>query len=445
MAKINHSNLAGAGDSGASVAQQFGRPTRTRYWVVFFAITLAVVTYIDRVSMSQAAPFVAADLKLTKVQIGWAFSAFAFAYALFEIPGGWLGDWLGPRRVLMRIVLWWSFFTAATGWAWNHTSLVVTRFVFGAGEAGCFPNLAKSFTTWLLPHERVRATGLMWLAARWAGAFTPLLVLWLIRTLSWRMAFQIFGVLGVIWACFFWHWYRDKPSEHWGVSRAEVELLREGEETAAGHGDVPWRRFLASKTVWMLWLQYSSVSYGWSFYITWLPTYIREGRGQTVGNAALLAVLPLFFGGIGSFVGGFSLDRLSGWVNSPRAARKFIAALGCAGAGALLICSVHIHAALAGMVIIGLASFCNDLALAPAWAACMDVGGKYTGSLSGSMNMMGNLGGAVAPVMVGYLLTWTHQNWAVPFYVAGGIYFLGSIAWMTLDPVTPLDTQPADH
>src|SRR5947209_16105828 len=133
------------------------RPSRVRYWVIVFAVTLAVVTYIGRVSISFAAPAMSQDLGLTAVQMGWAFTAFGWAYALFEIPGGYLGDWMGPRSVLTRIVLWWSFFTAATGWAWNFLSLCVTRFLFGAGEAGCFPNVTKAFTTWLPQNEIGRA------------------------------------------------------------------------------------------------------------------------------------------------------------------------------------------------------------------------------------------------------------------------------------------------
>ena len=114
------------------------KASRVRNWVIVFAVTLAVVTYIDRVAISWAAPAMSYELGLSKERMGWAFFAFGWAYALFEMPGGYLGDWLGPRSVLTRIVLWWSFFTAATGWVWNFTSLVVTRFLFGAGEAGCF-------------------------------------------------------------------------------------------------------------------------------------------------------------------------------------------------------------------------------------------------------------------------------------------------------------------
>src|SRR5437899_9034383 len=162
--------------------------TRVRRGVVVAAVTLAIITYIDRVCISQAAPAMRASLGLSAVQMGWAFTVFSWAYALFEIPGGWLGDRLGPRRVLTRVVVWWSFFTAATGWVWNATSLLVTRALFGAGEAGCFPNLTRAFTTWLPTRERDRAQAILWLSARWGGAFTPIIVAYLLDYMSWRHA-----------------------------------------------------------------------------------------------------------------------------------------------------------------------------------------------------------------------------------------------------------------
>ncbi len=151
--------------AGPTGSPESTRPTRARYWVIVFAVTLAVIQYIDRVCISQAAPFIAADLKLTPSQMGWVFSAFTLAYALFEIPTGWLGDKIGARSVLLRVVLWWSFFTAATGWAWNYGAMLVTRFLFGAGEAGCFPNLTKALSTWLPKRDRTRAQSLMWMGA----------------------------------------------------------------------------------------------------------------------------------------------------------------------------------------------------------------------------------------------------------------------------------------
>jgi MFS family permease len=265
------------------------RPTRVRYWVIVFAVTLAVITDIDRVCISQAAGHITRDLGLTQVQMGAVFSAFAWAYALFEVPGGFLGDWMGPRKVLMRIVIWWSFFTAATGWAWNFSSLVVTRFLFGAGEAGCFPNLTKAFTVWLPQEERVRAQGIMWLSARWGGAFTPYLVVMVFQLMDWRRAFELFGAIGVIWAVLFFKWFRDNPAHKKGVNAAELKLLSDSQELGAGHAHVPWGQFVRSRQVLLLCGQYFCLSYGWYFYITWLPTYLSEARHLTIERGALLA------------------------------------------------------------------------------------------------------------------------------------------------------------
>lgn len=420
-------------------------PTRTRYKVVLSAVVLSVITYIDRVSISQAAPAITEELGLTRVQMGWAFAAFSWAYALFQIPGGWMSDWIGPRRVLTGIVVWWSIFTAATGWVWSAVSLTVARFLFGAGQGGGFPVLTKSFTTWLPVHERVKAQGVMWLSARWGGAFTPLLVVGLMQVVSWRRAFEIFGLLGLLWAFGFWRWYRDNPRDHSEPNAAELELLRESQKTASGHGRVPWGRFLTSGTVWLLWVQYFCIAYGWYFYITWLPTYLQEGRGQTLEGSALLSVFPLFFGGLGSLFCGFVLTRLERWMGSVPRARRFIAGVGCFAAGAMLIVSAHIADVFWAMVAMGLASFANDLAMPPSWGACMDVGGRYAGSLSGSMNMAGNMAGWVAPPLVAYILVWTNENWALTFYLSAVIYFIGMVCWMFIDPLTPLDESRAEE
>jgi MFS family permease len=410
--------------------------------VIVFAVTLAVVTYIDRVAISFAAPFISDDLHLTKVQFGWAFTAFGWAYALFEVPGGYLGDWIGPRRVLTRIVVWWSIFTAATGWAWNFTSLVVTRFLFGAGEAGCFPNVTKAFTTWLPANERVRAQGIMWLSARWGGAFTPLLVAQVMGVVGWRHAFELFGVLGLFWAVIFFFWYRDNPLKNPKLNEGERELLRESSKMAAGHGDVPWGLFLGSKQVWMLLWQYFALSWGWYFYVTWLPTYLKEGRNLDIGTSKWLAILPLFCGGLGnpaSLVLTKYLNRLTGNIITTR---RIMACVGFAGAAGFLTFSTVVSDPTQAMIVIGIASFFNDLVMPHAWAAAMDVGGPHAGTLSGAMNMWGNIGGALSPLAIGYMLSWTNNNWNLTFYVSAAIYVTGIIFWLLLDPVTPLEQKP---
>ncbi|HPD29496.1 MAG TPA: MFS transporter [Phycisphaerae bacterium] len=413
-------------------------PTRTRFWVIVFAVTLAVVTYIDRVCISQAAPFIRQDLGLSEVQMGLAFAVFFWTYALFEIPGGWMGDRWGARRVLMRVVVWWSFFTVATGWAWNLASLVTARALFGAGEAGCFPNVTKAFATWLPRGERVRAQGLMWLSARWGGAFTPLLVILVLKFLSWRQAFGAFGLLGVIWAVFFYRWYRDDPRDNPHVNAAELALIPTASETAPVHQAVPWRKLLRSKTVWLLCAQYAFLSYGWTFYITWLPTYLKEARGLQLGTGAVLAGIPLLFGGVGSLCSGFIGGHFERKGGNARRIRRLMACAGCLGAAGCTAVSVSIHSPLTAMIVMGLASFFMDLAVPPSWAVCMDVGGRACGTLSGGMNMMGNLAGSLGPLATGFLLVRTGHNWDVVLYTFAGAYFMGTFCWMFLDPVTPL-------
>ena len=412
------------------------RPTRARYVAVGFAMVLAIIQYLDRVGISQAAPAIQRDLHLSKVQMSWALSAFVFAYALFEIPGGRLGDRIGPRRVLMRIVLWWSFFTAAVGSTWNATSLIVTEALFGAGEAGCFPNLTRIFTTWLPKGERDRAQGMLWLAARWSGAFTPLIVAYLLDLMSWRRAFELFGVVGVVWAIAFFTWFRDDPRTHPSVNEAELALMPTHAETAHG-GDTPWRRIFGNRSVWLLCVQYACLSYGWYFYVTWLPTYLREARHTSVKFGALLASLPLLLGGIGSLISAQIIPRLARRTGL-LLARRIVAIIGFVGASASIMTFLQVADPVRAMFLLGLAGFFNDFVMPAAWAGCMDIGGRNSGTVSGSMNMLGNLGGALSPLAVGYILAFTN-NWTLTFYVSSAIYLLGGVCWLFIDAHTPIE------
>lgn len=416
-------------------------PSRTRRVVLFFAITLAVITYVDRVCISQAAPLMQSELGLTKIQMGYAFTAFGWAYALFEIPGGWLGDRIGPRNVLMRVVSMWSVFTIVTGWAWNLVSLVVCRFFFGVGEAGCFPNITKVFTHWFPSSERVKAQGVLWLSARWGGAFTPLVVGWMLAGggdgkfglgLHYHWVFLIFGSLGVWWAVAFFRWFRDHPKDHPGVNAAELAII--GETQHAGHQAVPWRKLFASRTVWMLWGQYFFMSYAWYFYITWFPTYLKEhfnGLGDL--ERALLACVPLFFGGLGSLACAIFSAAIERKLGSAALTRRVLGASGMGLAGVMLIVSMQFTAPLVSVLAIGCAAFFSDLALPGAWGACMDVGGRHTGTLSGSMNMMGNAGGAIAPMAVPLVLAATNNSWTINMSLFALSYFLGAVCWLFID------------
>ncbi len=415
------------------------RPTHTRYWVVLFAVVLAIIQYIDRVCISQAAPLISKDLHLDKAQMGWVFSAFTLAYALFEIPAGYLGDRIGPRKVLLRIVLWWSFFTAATGWMYNWLSLIVARFLFGAGEAGAFPNLTKAFNRWLPLQERTRGQGVLWMSARLGGAFTPALVYQCLQFVTWRTSFLLFGLLGVAWAIVFAFWYRDDPRAHPQVNAAEAALLP-AQAPAHEHLDVPWTKICRSKTVWCLCGQYFACGYSFYFFITWFPTYLLEARNFNLKASALLAGTPLFLGACGCLLAGWLSPILSARLGSVRRTRRWLGAIAAVGAAGFLLLPGWTADPYLAVAAIALTSFCNDLQMPGAWTACMDVGGRFVGTLSGTMNMMGNLGGFVSSVVCGYVVHRT-GNWNVAFYVTAALYVMGVVCWLVMDPVTPLEEQ----
>ena len=281
------------------------KPTHARYWVVIFALALAMVMYIQRVAISQAIVPISADLHLDKAQTGLVLGAFGLSYALFEIPMGLLGDKLGVRWVLSQLVLIWSLFTALTGAAWNLTSLWILRFLFGAGEAGCFPNLTRMLSAWLPLNERVRAQAVMWAFGRWGGALAPPVAFFVIYHFGWRWGFVALAMLGVGWVAFFLPWFRNDPAEHKSVNKAELEMLEQSRALVLHDHGMPWYKLLLQKDIAFLGLQYFGFSYTWYFYVTWLPTWLQQARHLDPKTAAGYAMIPLALGGCGSIVSGF--------------------------------------------------------------------------------------------------------------------------------------------
>jgi MFS transporter, ACS family, glucarate transporter len=403
------------------------KPSRTRYGVVMFAIALAVLSYIQRVAISQAALPIAFDLHLNKTQMGFILGAFGLSYALFELPMGLMGDRLGVRRVLLQIVLAWSALTALTGAAWSVASMWTIRFLFGAGEAGCFPNLTRMLSVWLPRSERIRAQSSMWAATRWGGAATPPLAFAAISLMGWRWAFVLFAGLGVVWCATFFFWFRDDPAEHPRTNAAELQLIEtqralplQNERAGAS-----WLKILLTPQVALLALQYFCFSFVWYFYITWLPTYLREARGQSVVRAAVLSVLPLLFGGGGSIISGLLPMRIP---------RRGIAFLGFLSTAILLVVFTRIEAVVPAMICLGLASFAGDLTMPISWNACVEFGGSHTATVSATMNMFGNLAGFVAPTFAGFLLQRTGGNWNPLIYIMAGVACVSASCWLALHP-----------
>ena len=401
------------------------KPTHARYWVVIFALALAMVMYIQRVAISQAIVPISADLHLDKAQTGLVLGAFGLSYALFEIPMGLLGDKLGVRWVLSQLVLIWSLFTALTGAAWNLTSLWILRFLFGAGEAGCFPNLTRMLSAWLPLNERVRAQAVMWAFGRWGGALAPPVAFFVIYHFGWRWGFVALAMLGVGWVAFFLPWFRNDPAEHKSVNKAELEMLEQSRALVLHDHGMPWYKLLLQKDIAFLGLQYFGFSYTWYFYVTWLPTWLQQARGLDPKTAAGYAMIPLALGGCGSIVSGFLPLSVP---------RKWVAIFGFFATAILIFIIPGIENVGLAMALMGLASFCSDLTMPISWNTCVEIGKQYTATVSSTMNMLGNFAGFVAPVVFGLILQNTNNNWAMVMYTMAAASVVSALCWFFLEP-----------
>ena len=407
------------------------KATRVRYGVVGFALSLAIIAYIQRVAIGQAAGQIGHDLNLDKQELGLILGAFGLSYALFEIPMGLLGDKRGVRRVLTQIVIIWSVFTALTGAAWNFTSMWIVRFLFGAGEAGCFPNLTRMLSQWLPRGERIRAQALMWASTRWGGAIAPPLALLGINLFGWRWSFVAFAALGLIWCIAFMAWFREKPSEHPGVNAAELELLSES-QTLIEHHDANWWQILSRPQTMLLMVQYFCWSYVWYFFVTWMPTYLQEEHGRSFAETAGLSVLPLFFGGLGSLVSGMLPLSVP---------RQWVAVGAFATVAGMLLLVPHASSVTMVVVLMALISFSGDLTVPISWNACVEIGKGYTATVSASMNMFANFSGFVAPWVAGIILKHSDNDWNRVIYVMTGFAILGAVLWLFIDPTGERGTR----
>lgn len=256
------------------------RPSNARYIVLAFMCSLAFVLYLDRICISQAGTDIKRDLNLDNTQFGYVLAGFTLAYALFEVPIGWWGDKYGSRGVLARIVIGWSVFTALTGAAWNLMSLISIRFLFGAGEAGAFPNTARILSRWLPTERRGMAQGLVNSISQIGAAVAPPLTAYLMTTIGWRWTFALFALPGLIWAAIFYWWYRDDPQQHPGVNESERQLIAAGTATrhAAAHPPIPWKLVFRCPPIWLLGAVLACSAFNSYFYFSWYPTYLKEAR-----------------------------------------------------------------------------------------------------------------------------------------------------------------------
>lgn len=400
---------------------QMNAPASARHKILWLIFSLTVITYLDRLVISAAMPALAAEFNLTPEQKGWVFSAFTFAYAAFEMPSGWLGDRFGARLALTRIVLWWSAWTALTGAAVGFWSLVVMRFLFGMGEAGAFPNIARAVSGWFKAGEQGRAMSVSFVGLAVGAATSAPLVFTLLDWLGWRWTFVGCGLLGVGWCAAWRRWFRDQPAAGDGVEESEVAA------------PLSWAAMLGNGNLWCIGLMYFAYGYGLYFYITWLPTYLLEARGFSRDETKWLAALPWAVSAVGFWFGGWLTDWLTRRTGNLKWARCGVGAGGYAASAAVLILVARVENRNVAALLLALALGLQTTTISAAWAVCLDVGRRYAGVVTGFMNTVGNIGGAIAPLVVGYAVT-RFGSWSLPFYVMAAVFVLGVVMWLLVDP-----------
>ena len=406
--------------------------SRVRHRVAAMTVLLGMITYLDRTAISITAPNIAKDLGLTPIQMSVVFSAFTLGYAIFEIPSGWWGDRVGTRRVLTRIVAWWSAFTMLTGAAWNYAALLATRFLFGCGEAGCWPNVAKTFSRWFPVEERGRAQGFFIMGTNLAGGFTPLLVTLLLRRMSWRLVFPVVGSVGFIWAVWWWAWYRDEPAQHAAVRAEELDYIQRGRKIEEGpHRGTPWKQLLGNRMTALLCVMYFSQSYGFNFYVTWLPTYLKNVRGFSSVSLGLASGLPLVFSVAASLAGGMTTDALTRRFGL-RAGRSAVGVVALFAAAGFLLAGTSAARPASAALLIALGGAAGNFMLPAAWSACSDLGGRHAGTLSAAMNTAGQIAGVLSPLIVGFCVQ-QFGSWNAPLYLTAALYGLGAVCWVWID------------
>jgi MFS family permease len=433
------------------------RASHRRYVVMAFLCVLSFLTYFDRVCISRAQEDIQGDLGISDVQMGFIFGAFFLAYSLFEIPGGWMGDRYGSRITLTRIVLAWSLFTVLSGSAVGFWSLLAWRFLFGVGEAGAYPNMARVQARWLPVRSRARAGGLLWLMARWGGAFSGFLFGLMLRFFNghnfrealvalhlpaelpaWRMAFWAAGLVGVVWCLAFYPWFRDDPADMRSVNDAELRLIRAGEGGPSESHSMPpeiWRALLKSPGLWAMGALYIFNSFGWSFFVTWLPRYLEDVYQVKFHQSELMSGMPLFIGGISCLVGGALCDAFVRRTGRKRLGRALFPVGGFATAATAMACVPLTSTPEQATILICVASAGVDFGQGANWATIVDLGGRYAGTAAGFINMVGNAGSYLQPVLGAQIFG--HFGWNTLMGVYATSFVAAAAMWLFIDPRRP--------
>jgi len=391
-----------------------------------------LITYVDRVNISTAADSIRRELALSPVQLGFLQSAFGYPYLIFQIFGGWIGDRFGPHRTLFLCGLVWATATILTGFAGGLTSLFMCRLLVGIGEGATFPVATRAMQNWTPVGRRGFAQGLTHAFARLGNAVTPPIVAWLIAAITLRGAFVALGSVSLIWVVIWLLYFRDNPSEHWAITKEELDTLpNRGVPEHKTRPRVPWgalTRRMAPVTIvyfcygWTLWL-----------YLNWLPSYFLHEYNVQITRSALFSSAVFFAGVVGDYLGGVISDRILHKTGDLQKARRNVVMIGFLGSFACLFPVFLTHDLVLIILSLGGAFFFAELVIGPMWSIPMDIAGKFSGTAAGMMNSGSALAAILSPVAFGVIIDRT-GNWQLPFVGSLGLLLLGAALAPTMHP-----------
>ncbi|HEV8370489.1 MAG TPA: MFS transporter [Pyrinomonadaceae bacterium] len=404
-----------------------------RHRVLGFLCLLAAITYLDRIAISVAGPRIQDSLHIGPKGWGWVVGVFTISYGIFEIPTGRMGDRIGARKVLTRVVLWWSAFTALTGLTSNYYVLLLIRFCFGAGEAGAIPNIGVVLSRWFPVIERARAMGGILMSLQAGGALAPLVIVPLQVRYGWRASFFVLGVIGIIWSIAWYRWYRDTPAEKEGVTQSEIQEI--GTASFANNHQMPWGLALRSANLRAILLAGFCYVYGIYFFISWLHTFLVKGRGFSEADL-LLSIAPGLLGACGNLAGGFVSDSLVRRFGL-KWGRRGVGLIGLSVASVCIVATILTTNKFATLFFLGLVYAGITLQQTVVITVALDIGKKYVGGIVGMFNTICTLGGFLLSVSFGYFVTW-FGSYDLALIPIACTLAIAAIAWLRIDATEEL-------
>ncbi len=405
--------------------------------VLLLICLLYLIQYSDRVNIATAAGAISHDLHLSNVELGFAFSAFAYPYAIVQLFGGWLGDKIGPRRILTWFGLTVALASVLTAFAGSLWSLAACRFLLGVGEAPSLSTATSAMSRWLPVERRGFAQGVTHACSRVGSAMTPPIIALIMTVWNWRVAFVLAGVVGILWViCWFWY-FRDDPATHKGMSAealATLPIPRNSTEKVK----VPVKRLFVR----MLPVTVVDFCYAWTLWVflTWLPSFFLHSYNLNLKSSALFTSGVFVAGILGDTLGGVISDRIYKQTGNLKKARRNVIIVGMTGALVFLTPVLLVKDLTLVAASLCAAFFFMELVIAPLWSVPMDIAPRFAGTASSFMNVGFGIAGVLSPLAFGYVIDRT-GNWTLPFLLSIAMLVIGILFSFLMHPEKPLPSD----